>query len=74
MELSKKFYIEFVHKNSDAENYDMQSKWFPTKKKALDWFKDSFDFVDNDVIVFVMTAKFKDEDNYEIIKSERVRH
>lgn len=72
--MKTKFYIEFKHDNSDAENYDMQSKWFDTREDALDWFNDSFDFIESDMKVFLMTAEFsEDESEYDIVKSERLR-
>jgi len=72
--MEQKFYIKFIHTNSEAENYDMQSKWFPTPKLAKDWFYENFDFVDDDVNAFLMTAEFTDEDSYDIVKSQRIKH
>lgn len=66
------YYIEFVHKNSEEENYDMQSKWFSRKQSAIKWLRENFDYISQDVAVFVMTAKFN-EDSYDIIKSEKVQ-
>lgn len=69
----KRYYIEMLHKNSEEENYDLQSKWFATKKGAKDWFANNFDYVSEGMHVWVMTAEFYDEDNYDIIKSEELK-
>lgn len=66
------YYIEFVHKNSEEENYDMQSKWFSRKQSAINWLRKNFDYISQDMTVFVMTAEFY-EDGYDIIKSEKVQ-
>ena len=69
-----KYYIEFVHENSDAENYDMQSKFFDTPKEAKAWLHNSFDFIDKAMRVFLMTVEFEDDDSYDIIESKRIKH
>ena len=47
-----KYYLEFVHVNSQEENYDMQSKWFNTKGEAKQWLSENFDFISDDISVF----------------------
>lgn len=69
----KKYYIEFLHENSEAENYDMQSKWFDTKKEAKEWYKNNFDFVSSDMYVYLMTAVFNEDESYDIINSETLQ-
>lgn len=60
--MTTKYYVEFEHK-SDDESYCLQSKWFDTKEQAINWYKESFDFVrTDDIIVSVMKADF---DEYE---------
>lgn len=66
------YYIEFYHANSDEENYDMQSKWFKTKNKALMWLRLNFDYICADMNVFVVKAEFHGGDDYDIIESEKV--
>ena len=68
-----KYYLEFVHVNSEAENYDMQSKWFNTKKEATQWLFENFDFISDDISVFLMTAKTTDEDDYDIVSSTKIK-
>lgn len=71
--MSKKmYYIEMLHKYSNAENYDIQSKWFKTKASAKKWFHSNFDYVSKDMIVYLMTALFYGEEDYEIVTSEAI--
>ena len=67
-----KYYIEFVHKNSDEELYDMQTKWFDSEKEAKDWLHNNFDYICKDVSVCLMTVKVLNEDEYDIIKSQKL--
>lgn len=68
----KKYYIEMLHKYSNAENYDIQSKWFKTKASAKKWFYSNFDYVSKDMIVYLMTAVFYSENDYDIVRSEAI--
>lgn len=66
----KKYYIEFSHKRSENDNYDMQSKWFDTEKQALEWFK-GFDYI-SDTYVYLMSSEWdEEEDIYINIEQER---
>ena len=69
-----KYYIEFIHDNSESENYDMQTKWFDTAIEAKSWLFDAFDFIDKSVKVFLMTAEFDTQGDYDIVKSELIEH
>lgn len=71
--MSTRYYIEFVHINSQEENYDMQSKWFNTKGEAKQWLSENFDFISDDISVFLMTAEFTDEDDYDIVSSTKIK-
>ena len=58
------YYIEFVekHKTNDYSSYAMQSKWFKTKRKALNWIKKSFDYINiSQVRIFIMSGTFNEE-------------
>ena len=67
----KNYYVEFEVKDS-GEIYSIQSRWFDTKEKALDWFKDSFDLIRaEEISVFLMSADFS-EDEYGDIELEEV--
>lgn len=68
-----KYYLEFVHINSKEENYDMQSKWFRTKTEAEQWLSGNFDFISDDISVFLMTAEFTDEGDYDIVSSTKIK-
>lgn len=68
-----KYYLEFVHVNSEEENYDMQSKWFNTKKEAKQWLSENFDFISDDMSVFLMEADFVDENDYDIVSSTKIK-
>ncbi len=68
-----KYYLEFVHVNSQEENYDMQSKWFNTATEARCWLSGNFDFISDDISVFLMTAEFTDEDDYDIVSSTKIK-
>lgn len=69
----EKYYLEFIHVNSDEENYDMQSKWFDSSEEALSWLKENFDFICEGMNVFLMTARFNIDGGYDIISSSKVR-
>lgn len=66
----KKYYVEFEVKDS-GEIFSIQSRWFDTKKEALDWFEDSFDLIREEISVFLMSAEFG-EDEYGDIELEEV--
>lgn len=53
-----KYYVEF--ENTESQNaYSLQSKYFETEQDAINWYRNSFDYVDMDeIIVSVMKAKF----------------
>ena len=68
-----RYYIEFVHANSQEENYDMQSKWFNTTEEARHWLSENFDFISDDISVFLMTAEFTDEGDYDIVSSAKIK-
>ena len=68
-----RYYIEFVHINSQEENYDMQSKWFDTKEEAKQWLSENFDFISDDMSVFLMEADFVDENDYDIVSSTKIK-
>ena len=72
--MATKYYIEFIHDNSESENYDMQSKWFNTAMQAKEWLFDAFDFIDESVKVFLMTAEFDAQGDYNVVKSELIIH
>ena len=71
--MTTKYYLEFVHVNSEEENYDMQSRWFNTKKEAKQWLAENFDFISDDISVFLMTTEFTDEDDYDIVSSIKIK-
>lgn len=58
-----KYYVEFEHL-ADEESYCIQSRWFKTRKQAIDWYKKNFDFIREDVSVYLMKAEFDEEENY----------
>ena len=76
--MKTKFYIEFENINSQR-TYTIQSRYFDTRKQALNWFKKNFDYIDNEeVYVYLMIATFDEEgeldeidSTYEIINSYR---
>lgn len=58
------YYIEFVakYKPNDYSNYAMQSKWFKTKRKALNWVKKSFDYINlSQMELYLMSGTFNEE-------------
>lgn len=56
--MKTEYYIEFVIKNGQ-DSYAMQSRWFETKRKALNWLKNSFDFIrTSDMRIFLMSGTF----------------
>lgn len=71
--MTTKYYLEFVHVNSEEENYDMQSRWFNTKKEAKQWLSENFDFISDDMSVFLMEADFVDENDYDIVSSTKIK-
>lgn len=61
--MKKYYYIEFKSVNSSGP-YDMQSKWFKLEKKAINWLKASFDFIDaSDIKIYLMSATFDENDD-----------
>lgn len=57
----KKFYVEIYDKSC----YDViivQSKWFDSKRKAINWFKKHFDFVNKNYGCRLMCAYFRDDE------------
>ena len=71
--MTTKYYLEFVHVNSEEENYDMQSRWFNTKKEAKQWLSENFDFISDDMSVFLMESDFVDENDYDIVSSTKIK-
>lgn len=57
-----KYYVEFDHL-ADEANYCIQSKWFETRKQAIDWFKNEFDFIRENVSIYLMKAEFDEKEN-----------
>ena len=58
------YYVEFVakHPQNNYSSYAMQSKWFKTKRKALNWIKKSFDYINiSQVRIFIMSGTFNEE-------------
>lgn len=70
--LYKKYYIE-VYDLDNQGSYILQSKWFKTRKSAIDWYKNNISFVDENIVgVALMSAVFYDKETYDIIKSEKI--
>ena len=66
--MKTEYYIEFVakHKTNDYSNYAMQSKWFETKRKALNWLKKSFDYINiSQMRIFLMSGTFNEDGDLE---------
>ena len=63
MDIKTKYYVEF--ESTESENkYSIQSKYFDTEQEAIQWYKDSFDFVDiNEIIVSIMKAEMEEDEN-----------
>lgn len=62
--MKRKYYVEFKN-TEDGWHYSIQSKWFTTKQQAINWFKDSFDFIRFDTtIVMLMSAYFDNDGEY----------
>ena len=62
--MKTEYYIEFVakHKTNDYSSYTMQSKWFETKRKALNWVKKSFDYINlSQMKLYLMSGTFNEE-------------
>lgn len=68
----KNYYIEIV----DRENgeYVMQSRYFDTKRKAVNWLRTNWDYIDvAKVGVCIMTTQWSDDgDSYDITESEEI--
>lgn len=61
--MKKYYYIEMQIVKS-KNPYSMQSKWFKTKKSAMKWLKNSFDFIDAlEFELYLMSATFDKNDN-----------
>lgn len=67
--MKKMYYLEFVHINEE-ENYTIQSKWFKSKAQALKAYRTFFDYVSEDMSVFIMAADIDVEGIYDNIKIE----
>ena len=63
MNIKTKYYVEF--ESTESQNkYSIQSKYFDTEQEAIQWYKDSFDYVDTDeIIVGIMKAEMEEDDN-----------
>ena len=48
----KRFYIEFCN----GMNYMIQSRWFDNEKETREFFKESFDLIDDSFDVYLMSA------------------
>lgn len=61
--MKTRYYIEM--KAIKSKNpYSMQSKWFESVRKAINWLKSSFDFIDEeDIKIYLMSATFDDLDD-----------
>lgn len=58
--MKTEYYIEFVIRDGQ-DSYTMQSRWFKTKREALKWLKNSFDFIrTSDMRIFLMSGTFDD--------------
>lgn len=68
----KNYYIEIIDKQ-DGE-YVMQSRYFDTKRKAKNWLRKNWDYIDtNKVAVCIMTTQWSDDgESYEITESETI--
>lgn len=66
MKNKKRYYVEFVP-NKENEFYCLQSKWFTTPEKALEWFDNSFDYIDETIITaHIMIAVYVNEEDFDI--------
>ena len=61
--MKTRYYIEM--KAIKSKNpYSMQSKWFESARKAVNWLKASFDFIDDsDIQIYLMSATFDENDD-----------
>ena len=59
--MKTEYYIEFVIRDGQ-DSYTMQSRWFKTKREALNWLKKSFDYINiSQMRVFVMSGTFNED-------------
>lgn len=66
--MKKKYYIEISSKEIECDPpYLMQSKWFDTKKEAIDWYRNNFDYTSGLIDVKLMCAEFDENDEYDDI-------
>lgn len=69
----KKYYIEFLFYGQTENNcYDLQSKWFDTEKEAIEWTK-TFDYVSDNVEMYLMSAVWENEEYGDIEQERKVR-
>jgi hypothetical protein len=64
-------YMVEINLKDDEYHQLAQSKWYNTEKEAMQWFKD-LDFVDkNNVVVWLMSSEFDENDNCIEIEFEK---
>lgn len=73
----RRYYIEIWMENVvlDTDHaYVIQTKWFDTKKEAVDWYKNSFDYIDSKYCsAHLMTAQYYQNQDYNIISAKKLK-
>lgn len=73
----RRYYIEIWMENITLDTdhrYVVQTKWFDTKKEAVDWYKNSFDYIDPKYCsAHLMTAQYHQDQDYDIIDVKKLK-
>lgn len=66
----EKYYVEFEN-TEDQHLFCLQSVWFDTKEEAINWYINSFDYINQEtMIVSLMKSDFDENGHYTDIKIE----
>ena len=69
--IKRMYYLEFAHEAEEG-NYTMQSVWCNTSTEALKLL-DLFDYISDDIHIWLMRADFYDDDSYDIEEAKHIR-
>ena len=64
-----RYYIEFVIPKT-LNTFDMQSHWFDSEEKAMEWLRE-FDYISMQVEIYLMKAHWYNEEEYGDISQVR---
>ena len=65
----KKYYVEIVW-DKEESMYIIQSKWYETEEKAIEWAKE-IDYLDGHYTMYLMSSEFNEDGEYGDIIQEK---